>query len=368
LDVWPASLPITIHFCPRNYLEIFNLVCFDNILAALKHCDRVHQIHIAITEDYQWGDVVTAMQGPFPKLRSLALRSFRGGLIIPDTFLNGSAPCLQVLNLNAISFPSLPRLLPSTSDLTSLLLLDIPDTWYISPVTMATSLSALPRLESLFIEFNFPTQSQRRNRPVQPPTRFVLPTLTKLHFHGSSEYFEILAARIDAPLLDHFVTCLTFDHHPELVLHIPQTIRLFGQLKWPRPSGLNLAFNPHKAFIFFSSSTVTRGYIHMWDIVSERFDWQVISFALSLAQICSQIPPFRSSVNSLTITSSSPPDHDNMDPTPWLQLFHSFPSVQSLSVSVALEPFIAAALQGFTGESAAETLPSLLSLSIVEIR
>ncbi|KAH9964796.1 hypothetical protein BGW80DRAFT_1447960 [Lactifluus volemus] len=115
LDVWPASLPITIHFCPRNYLEIFNPVCFDNIVAALKHCDRVHQIHIVITEDYQWEDVVTAMQGPFPKLRSLALRSFRGGLIIPDTFLNGSAPCLQVLNLNAISFPSLPRLLLSTT-------------------------------------------------------------------------------------------------------------------------------------------------------------------------------------------------------------------------------------------------------------
>jgi hypothetical protein len=54
-----------------------------------------------------------------------------------------------------------------------------------------------------------------------------------------------------------------------------------------------------------------------------------------------------------------------MDPTLWLQLFHSFPSVQSLTIRVALEPFIAAALEGLTGESAAEVLPSLHSLFIV---
>ena len=100
-----------------------------------------------------------------------------------------------------------------------------------------------------------------------------------------------------------------------------------------------------------------------WYIPCERLDWQVFS----LAQICSQILPFRSTVtvNSLIIESWSRPDPDNMDPTLWLQLFHSFPSVQRLTIPVKMEPFIAAALQGLTGESAAEVFPSLHSIFII---
>jgi hypothetical protein len=70
-------------------------------------------------------------------------------------------------------------------------------------------------------------------------------------------------------------------------------------------------------------------------------------------------------VNSLIIESSRLPNPDDMDPTLWFQLFHSFPSVQSLAIDATLEPYIAAALQGLTGESAAEVFPSLHSFSVI---
>jgi hypothetical protein len=215
-------------------------------------------------------------------------------------------------------------------------------------------LSALPKLNSLCIHFRSPTpQPKRRNRPVTPPTRFVLPALAMLYFTGVSEYLEVLAARIDAPVLDDFR--IHFFH--QLVFDIPQIIRFFGHLESFRLSSLVLDFHSYGASILFSSSARR----HSWHIPCKRLDWQVFS----LAQICSQILPFRSTVNSLIIESSSSPDPENMDPTLWLQLFHSFPSVQSLTIPVELEPFIAAALQGLTGESAAEVFPSLHSLSII---
>jgi hypothetical protein len=156
---------------------------------------------------------------------------------LPDTFLNGSVASLQYLylKLETISFPSFPRLLLSTSDLRSLHLDFIPYSGYIPPETMATCLSALRKLESLAVGFISPTpHPQRRNRAPPPPTRFVLPALTKLEFTGISEYLEGLAA----PLLDE--SRISLFHQPELDFDIPQTSRFFGHLNWFRSSSLIL--------------------------------------------------------------------------------------------------------------------------------
>jgi hypothetical protein len=360
LSVWPASLPIAIYFyCSNDEWEKFlDLPAADDLVAALERRDRVRHIRIINTEGYLWNEIVPAMQGPFPILRSLWLNSVREVLTLPDTFLNGSVSRLQQLYLRKISFPSLPWLLLSTSDLTSLRLIDIPSHGYISPVTMAECLSALPMLKSLDIIFESRTpQFKRRNLPVPPQTRFILPALTKLEFRGVSEYLEVLAARTDAPLLDDFRIAIF--HQP--VFDIPEIIRFFGHTKSLRSSGLSLEFSSYQASIFFSSSPRYMAKSCSWHIYSERTVQQIFS----LAQICSQVPPFRSSVNTLIIESSSRVVPDNMGLTLWLQLFHSFPSVQLLTVYVELETFIAAALQGLTEESAAEVFPSLHRLSIV---
>jgi hypothetical protein len=81
------------------------------------------------------------------------------------------------------------------------------DSAYFPLATMATSLSALPKLETLFVDFEYPTRyPERRNRPPPPPTLFILPALTELQFQGDSEYFEVLVAHIDAPLLDRSIS------------------------------------------------------------------------------------------------------------------------------------------------------------------
>jgi hypothetical protein len=104
--------------------------------------------------------------------------------------------------------------------------------------------------------------------------------------------------------------------------------------------------------------------------MGQWFDWQVSA----VAYICSRVLPFRSSVGSLNIQF---PDfrpiadlsdrilQRAIDSTLGPELLHSFTSVRSLEISASIEPFIGAALEGLTEESAAEVLPSLRSLSII---
>jgi hypothetical protein len=279
---------------------------------------------------------------------------------IPDTFLNGSAPSLKDLVLREVSFPSLPRFFSSTSNLTSLHLYQIPDSGYILPKTMATS---------LIIDFDFPTlQPQRRIRSSAPPSQFVFPALTQLVFGGVSEYFEALITFIDAPLLNDFRISLFH----QLVFDMPQTVRFFvDHLNTFRSSILTLIFDPsYEAFISLTSNTLCDSPNSLsWCFECDRSDWQVRSVA-QISSMMRAILPFLSSVESLEIRypdrsdSSQGIQQVEMDSTLWSQLFHSLISVQSLDIPATVESSISAVLHGLTGESAAKILPSLHSLSI----
>jgi hypothetical protein len=360
LDVWPP-FPLVIRFNNSPWMKKSVYYSTDNIIAALERRDRVREIevHLTVPPNHLCERIFTAMEESFPALRSLSFMSEREK-ILPNALLNGSAPCLRRLTLWEISIPSLPQLLSSTNDLTCLDLTNIPNSGYIPPETMAISLSALPKLESLSIIFKYPTPHlERRNRTAPVQTRFFLPALTVLKFEGESKYFEVLAARFDAPLLDEFV--ITFFHHP--VFDIPQTIRFFSHLDSFSPSSLALTFklwDSESAFIIFPSNRSTFLSVHSWRIKCYDSDRQVIS----VAQICNQILPFHSSVKSLTIRCGSFIGLEGLNSTLWLQLFHSFPSVQSLQIPLRLEPSIASALESST-LAAAEVFPSLDSLSIV---
>jgi hypothetical protein len=222
----------------------------------------------------------------------------------------------------------------------------------------------LTKLEYLEISFQFPNPRPKRiGRCLSPQTRTVLPVLTYLEFRGVSEYLEVLGARIDAPLLLQ----VRISFFNQLVFDIPQISRLIGHLELPRPSRLSLSFDPTRVTFMSSHWPQKRtddADSLTWQILCKELDWQVSS----LARIIGKISYFCSSVESLRIIYdvSLPgirPDH--LDPTLWLELFRSFTSVQSLEISKKLEPFIAAALQGLTGESAVRVLPALHSLSFV---
>jgi F-box-like len=361
LDVWPP-FPLIIQFnlsFSGDYIQTKRyepIDAADNLIAALERRDRIRGIHLFVSQEHQ--RIVTARQWEesFPALRSLTFASVFAEIVLPDTFLNGSTPCLQTLALSDITFLSLPRILSSTSDLTCLVLLDIPESGYIPPETMATSLSAQPKLKSLIINFKIPPPHvERRNIPVPPPTRIVLPALTSMTFFGVSEYFEVIAARFDAPLLHDLRT--TFSNRP--LFDIPETVRFLSHLA---PShSLTLLFELHQSTIISFHSNATTPRRHKLEFCCFAPDCQVIC----VTRICSQIPA-RSSVKSLSIiVCDSRLDHINS--MLWLQLFHLFPSVQSLQIPVNLEPSIASALDTPTEESLAdaEVFPSLHSLSIV---
>ncbi|KAI0275893.1 hypothetical protein BGY98DRAFT_1188140 [Russula aff. rugulosa BPL654] len=108
---------------------------------------------------------------------------------IPESFLGGSAPRLQHLELKCIPFPGLPKLLLSATDLVSLSVSKTPRSGYISPEAMGSDQLSRP--------------VQETQRP-HPPTRSALPALFVFQFAGVTEYLEDFVARIDAPLLHSF--------------------------------------------------------------------------------------------------------------------------------------------------------------------
>jgi hypothetical protein len=122
-----------------------------DVTAALEHPDRLRSIKLALTGSLL--EVVASLvREPFLELTELWLSSKdRNAPLLPDTFLGGSAPLLRQIYLVGISFPSLPTLLLSASDLIYLRLEDIPQGGYISPEMMATGLTASTRLDSLWI-------------------------------------------------------------------------------------------------------------------------------------------------------------------------------------------------------------------------
>jgi hypothetical protein len=217
LDVWPA-LPIVIE--DRN-LQAPRVKGVTNIIAALKHPDRVRCIILTLTPNSVWNRFTAAMKNPFPALTDLWLGGTHSETVpvLPDSFLGGSAPRLQKLYLSGISFPAIPNLLLSASDLVELSLSHIYHSGYISPEAMATSLSALTRLKILHIGFHWEFPRPRPDQ-LSPPrsTRTILPALNSFEFKGVNEYLEDLISDIDAPLLSDLHIKLFF----QFIFNTPQ--------------------------------------------------------------------------------------------------------------------------------------------------
>jgi hypothetical protein len=147
LDLWPPFPIVLTSGCFRKLGE-------DNILATLKHHDRVSHIDIWDIPRSLWGNILPLMQKPFPMLADLSLRCSytdrdRMAPVDPDLFLGGSATRLRQLRLEYIPFPGLPKLLLSATHLVRIVLDCIPDSGYIAPEALITCISTLTRLRSL---------------------------------------------------------------------------------------------------------------------------------------------------------------------------------------------------------------------------
>jgi hypothetical protein len=352
LDIWPPFPIIVSSYTDQTVDE----GCLENVVAALKHRDRISTIFIS---DGMGGSAleksIAAMLEPFPILTECALVSSDNSVsmpMLPETFLGGSAPQLEIFHLRGIPFPTFPDFILSSTQIRDLHLDDIPDSGYISPDAMATCLAALPNLRWLSIGFRSPL-----SRPVEiappPLTRAVFPALAHLFFRGVSEYFEGFIARIEGPHLFTFAIMFFMD----LVFDIPQLHNFINRTLAERVNRASMVFTGQEIKIIFG--------ILQLGIQCERLDWQLSS----MTQILSQQLPFLSHVDHFEICESAYfssrirwEDDPDMDPLQWLELLQLLIAVQNLYVSERLVHRVAAALKELTGEMAIEVLPVLHSL------
>ena len=88
----------------------------ENVIAAFEHRDRVCRISLSRFRVPAWKleRFLEMMQYACPALTHLDLWNWldegEEAAVIPDSFLGGSAPLLQSLQLTDVAFPALPKL------------------------------------------------------------------------------------------------------------------------------------------------------------------------------------------------------------------------------------------------------------------
>jgi len=342
----------------------------DNVVAALEsaHYDRICEIEILNNmTNTRWERFAAAMQKPFPELTYLVVVG-DGDMVpvLPDSFLGGSAPRLRELELDAIPFPSIPKLLLSAHGLVTLTLWNIPDSGYISPDAMATSLTVMTRLKTLYLSFRSPrSHPDPENRPLPPPTRFILTALTEFVFQGVYEYSEDLLARIDAPRLYDLNIVFLIDPNFDL----PQLHRLISHADEFK------AFDRAEVLIF--DHLIQLKLYPKTGVVDHRsqLDLEIICGCgeldhriSSLAQVCSSSFPLISALEELEIRQDEDAtwEHWNVDMenARWLELLDPFAALKNLYLTYDISQRVCDALQELSEERATEVLPTLRNLFV----
>ena len=194
------AVPIAIYYGnpepydPQNDLESIRL--------ALLQRDRVCRINLHLPSS-SLSKVFNYMKGTFPVLETLQL--YCSSLTnecarLPSTF---NAPKLRHLQLS--DFALVPQKTPPLNtticppSLVSFSLGEVVPVKYQSPALFVECLSVMPQLKSLKIGYLFPVEDKSRQQASHSTLR--LTNLEELQFHGRSDYFEALAARITAPSL-----------------------------------------------------------------------------------------------------------------------------------------------------------------------
>ena len=200
-DFLPADIPVIMWY--RDSLSDKDA---DNIFNTLKNPARICEMDIDMTR-FLLVKCASLLEESFPALEYLRLGSQSttrwGALIIPDNFLGNSAPRLRVIRLQNTHFPTLPRLLSTSQNLVSLKLEHIPGEHIFTAQELAVGLSSTPQLKFLKIGIHghvrvVPYSFIR----IAPHIRVVLPSLLEFQYIGQVSYLDVLAYRIDTPVIE----------------------------------------------------------------------------------------------------------------------------------------------------------------------
>ena len=346
LGIWPA-LPTVI-----DVWEMQSKEDVANVIATLRQHNRVCKIYY-----YHWQsqdfllEEFAAMNEPFPMLTSLKLFSSGQNVpVLPNSFLGGSAPRLRLLDLKGIPFPSIAKLLSSTTNLVRLSLWDIPHSGYIAPETIIPCLSMLPRLESLTLGFKYPrSHAHRASRHPPPLTHLILLNLTFFGFRGEVEYLEDILSQIETPILNRSDFCF----FNQLVFDSP----LLGN--FIRRTETFMTLHVARVELFSWAVVVTlwgREEIanNHWDALRLEINCKPLDWQLSaLSQVLQSFLSSFTTLEHLKIIVSRKDWQGQVEAIQWREFFRPFTSVKKIALaredSVRL---VASGLQYLTGEGA----------------
>jgi hypothetical protein len=356
LDLWPA-LPISItqRLCSR-----LSQVEHENILAILEHHQRVREIDLTGVSNEFLEQVGEMMQYPFPALTGLLLKSSSPSpLVLPNSFLGGSAPRLRVLELEHIPFPALPNLLMSTTHLRHLYLFSIPLSTYIPPQVMVTCLSQMTRLKVLVIEFHGSSQFRhsQTSLPSPPSTRTILPALTYLRFQGQCNYLEDLVASIDTPLLN----TMSLSFFKRGTYNTPQLSRFIGCTNQLRsPCRVDAVFYDHtiKVKLYLQTDLTPDSALNL-EVLCQDPDQRLSSLAQLCQSLSSLLTLERLDIRRGKSDNSALPY--NIENIRWLELWRQFVGVKNLHITEPLVLPVMSALAALTGDGVT-MLPTLQNI------
>jgi hypothetical protein len=352
-NVFGLHIPSTRDPMPEDY-DINSSIVDPN------HVREIHFFHLTRSSLQRLASA-TRIQEQFPALTHLIL-SFddsHPASALPDGFLGGSAPLLQDIGLNYIPFPSLPKLLLSATHLVRLILHGIPHSGYFSPEAIATGLAGMANLGCLFIKFESPlSRPHPEIRRPPPPTRTILPALTRFQFKGASEYLEDFVAQIDASFLNSIY--ITFFH--QLIFDIRQLAQFMGRTtRFQELKEVHV--HAHVGYNVRVDALPPRQTIEDsgLKILCGELDWQLSS----VAQVFTSFFPSIYMVEHLYIYNEHRyrPQYD-IENMQWLEIFHPFTAVKDLYLSEKSAPYIAPALQELVGGRTTEVLPMLQNIRL----
>ena len=363
LGVWPA-LPIV----------IWDIESFtsdeDNIVAALEHRDRVCDIKLGSFTRLQCEKLVPLMQESFPALAKLHIQSYSTidePLVLPDSFLGGSAPHLRFLCFGSISFPAFPKFLLSASNLVHLYL-NGTRSGHISS-EMVAALSTLSKLEVMHLSFIAPsTANPDLEFRVHPPlTRSVLLAVKVLELEGHGKYLEDFAARIDVPSIKNL--SIEFTNRPFFIdgfFRLPQLIylsQLIGRAEIFR------TFHYARFQLMPYAMDVTLTATRSTGALQLKFLYDTESPLLSLVEAFNASLLPLSNIETFEICSPySSRDSQSRSYTEdprWLVVLRRFSAARKLYLgSMEIAPPIAFALKQVIDEGMTDVLPALQELTV----
>jgi hypothetical protein len=231
---------------------------------------------------------------------------------------------------------------------------------------LVKSIASMPHLENISITFlsDYPLPDAMMELPSTQITCVVLPRLLRLIFTGFSTYLENLLTQISAPFLQDLRFTI-------FLKRIPSVVRLSAFL------GTLQNLNFHTAVMQFSRRHITILYHPDQPSVALPYAKFVIDrpnagndrdWGTSMSQICSDVAPALSVVETLALESDLSPFYGSVSRaqfTLWNTVLRPFVGVKTLTIDGAFAAEVSDALDPNNGVVIIEVLPVLSEVVIV---